>query len=86
MIQIATDIGYKLEERDIARGELINADEVFMTGTAAELTPVREIDDVPLGPPGPITREIQSMFDDALCGRAPQYAEWLDIVQVPSKA
>jgi branched-chain amino acid aminotransferase len=86
VIQIATDLGYKLVERDIARGELVNADEVFMTGTAAELTPVREIDDIPLGEPGQITREIQGMFDDALCGRAPQYAEWLDLVQVPSKA
>ena len=86
VIQIATDLGYKLVERDIARGELVNADEVFMTGTAAELTPVREIDDIPLGEPGQVTREIQSMFDDALTGRAPQYAEWLDLVQVPSKA
>jgi branched-chain amino acid aminotransferase len=57
-----------------------------MTGTAAELTPVRAVDDIPLGPPGPVTREIQAMFDDTLCGRAPQYAEWLDVVQVPSKA
>jgi branched-chain amino acid aminotransferase len=86
VIQIAGDLGYTLIERDIARGELINADEVFMTGTAAELTPVCEIDDIPLGPPGAITREIQGMFDDALTGRAPQYAEWLDLVQVPSKA
>jgi branched-chain amino acid aminotransferase len=73
-------------ERDIARGELVNADEVFMSGTAAELTPVREIDDISLGEPGPVTRELQSLFDDALTGRAPQYAEWLDLVQVPSKA
>jgi branched-chain amino acid aminotransferase len=86
VMQIATDIGYKLIERDIARGELVNADEVFLTGTAAELTPVREIDDISLGDPGPVTREIQAMFDDTLFGRAPQYAEWLDLVQVPSKA
>jgi branched-chain amino acid aminotransferase len=86
VIQIAGDLGYELVERDIARGEIVNADEVFMTGTAAELTPVREIDDISLGEPGPVTREIQAIFDDALCGRAPQYAEWLDLVQVPSKA
>jgi branched-chain amino acid aminotransferase len=73
-------------ERDIARGELVNADELFLTGTAAELTPVREVDDIPLGDPGPITLQIQGVFDDTLCGRAPQYAEWLDIVPVRSTA
>ena len=53
MIQIARDLGYELIERDIARAELALADEVFLTGTAAELTPVREIDDIEIGPPGP---------------------------------
>ena len=48
-IQIARDLGYEVVERDIARGELYLADEVFMTGTAAELTPLREIDDRPVG-------------------------------------
>jgi branched-chain amino acid aminotransferase len=86
VIQIAGDLGYELVERDIARSELALADEVFLTGTAAELTPVREIDDVEIGPPGEITRHIQGAFDDALHGRAPQYAEWLDVVQVPSTA
>jgi branched-chain amino acid aminotransferase len=85
-IQIARDLGYEVRERDIARSELALADEVFLTGTAAELTPVREIDDVEIGPPGEITRQIQGVFDDALHGRAPQYAEWLDVVQVPSTA
>ncbi|HEX8857183.1 MAG TPA: branched-chain amino acid transaminase [Thermoleophilaceae bacterium] len=86
IITIAHDFGLEVVERDIARGELILADEVFMSGTAAELTPVREIDDYPLGPPGEITRRVQVKFEDALYGRAPEYAEWLDIVQVPSKA
>jgi branched-chain amino acid aminotransferase len=86
VIQIARDLGYELIERDIARSELALADEVFLTGTAAELTPMREIDDIEIGPPGPITREIQQIFDDALHGRSAQYAEWLDIVPVPSKA
>jgi len=74
-------------ERDVARAELALADEVFMTGTAAELTPLREVDDHPIGTgePGPITRQIQELFDDALHGRAPQYAEWLDLVPVPSR-
>jgi branched-chain amino acid aminotransferase len=85
-MQIARDLGYELVERDIARAEVALADEVFLTGTACELTPLREIDDIEVGPPGPITREIQRVFDDALHGRAPQYAEWLDVVPVPSKA
>jgi branched-chain amino acid aminotransferase len=86
VIQIARDLGYTVTERDIARAELTLSDELFLTGTAAELTPVREIDDIELGPPGPITREIQQAFDDALHGRSERYAEWLDLVPVPSKA
>jgi branched-chain amino acid aminotransferase len=85
-VQIARDLGYDVVERDIARAEVALADEVFLTGTACELTPLREIDDIEIGPPGPITREIQRVFNDALHGRAPQYAEWLDVVPVPSKA
>jgi branched-chain amino acid aminotransferase len=86
VIEIAGDLGYELQVRDVARSELCLADELFLTGTAAELTPVREIDDIEIGPPGPITREIQKAFDDALHGRSQQYAQWLDLVPVPSKA
>jgi branched-chain amino acid aminotransferase len=85
-MQIARDLGYEVVERDIARAELALADEVFLTGTAAELTPLREIDDIEIGPPGPVTREIQRVFVDALHGRAPRYGEWLDVVPVASKA
>jgi branched-chain amino acid aminotransferase len=85
-IQIARDLGYEVVERDLARAELALADEVFLTGTAAEIVPLREIDDIEIGPPGPITRQVQQTFDDALHGRAPQYAEWLDYVPVPSRA
>jgi branched-chain amino acid aminotransferase len=85
-IQIARDLGYEVIERTIARAELALADEVFLTGTAAELTPMREIDDIEIGQPGPITREIQSTFEDALCGRDARYADWLDLVPVPSQA
>jgi branched-chain amino acid aminotransferase len=84
-VQIARDLGYEVVERDIARAELALADEVFLTGTACELTPLREIDDIEIGPPGPITRQIQQAFNDALHGRAPQYAGWLDLVPVPSR-
>jgi len=85
-MQISRDLGYEVVERDIARAELYLADEVFLTGTAAELVPVREIDDHPVGDgePGAITREVQAAFEDALSGRAERYGEWLDVVRVPS--
>ena len=86
---IAADLGYELVERDLARAELYLADEVFFSGTAAELVPVREVDDHAIGDgqgAGPITQEVQRVFDDALHGRDPRYAEWLDVVEVPSKA
>ncbi len=85
VIQIASDLGYPVEERDIARAELSLADEVFLTGTAAELVPVREVDDHDIGGPGEITRVIQAKYEDALHGRAPEYLEWLDVVEQPSK-
>ena len=85
MIQIAEDLGYRVVERDIARSELYLAEEAFLVGTAAELVPIREIDDHPLGDPGEITRVIQAKFDDALHGRAQEYREWLDVVEQPSK-
>src|SRR4051794_30764633 len=84
VVEIAGDLGYTVVERDIARAELAQADEIFLTGTAAELTPVREIDDIEIGPPGEITRALQRAFDDALHGRSERYREWLDIVRVPS--
>jgi branched-chain amino acid aminotransferase len=87
-IEIARDLGYAVEERDIARGELYIADEIFMTGTAAELTPLREVDDHPIGSgePGPITRAVQTAFEDALHGRSDRYAHWLDVVPQPAPA
>jgi branched-chain amino acid aminotransferase len=84
VIQIARDLGYTVVERDIARSELYLAEEVFLTGTAAELVPVREVDDHPLGEPGEITRVIQAKFQDALHGRAEEYLEWLDPVEAPA--
>jgi branched-chain amino acid aminotransferase len=87
-IEIAREEGYELVERDIARGELYLADEIFMTGTAAELTPIREIDDhaIGRGRPGPITRAVQDVFEDALHGRSERYAHWLDVVPAPAPA
>ena len=85
VIQIAEDLGYTVVERDISRSELYVAEEAFLVGTAAELAPVREIDDRDLGEPGEITRVLAAKYEDALHGRAQEYLEWLDIVEQPSK-
>jgi branched-chain amino acid aminotransferase len=87
-ITIARDLGYEVVERDVARGELYTCDEIFMTGTAAELTPIREIDNQPVGTgePGPVTRAVQEVFEDALHGRSDRYADWLDVVPQPAPA
>lgn len=86
-IQIARDLGFEVVERDIGRSELYLADEVYLTGTAAELVPVREVDDHPVGDgsPGEITRAVQNAFDDALHGRTERYREWLDPIEVSAR-
>ena len=88
VLQIARDLGYPTLERDIARAELYLADEVFLTGTAAELVPVCEVDDHPIGNgrPGEITGVLQVAFDDALHGRSERYNEWLDYVETREPA
>ena len=87
-MQIARDLGIEVIERDIARAELYLADEVYLTGTAAELVPVREVDDHTIGDgtPGEVTRAVQSAFDDALHGRSERYREWLDAVPARTEA
>jgi branched-chain amino acid aminotransferase len=88
VITIARDAGLELVERDLARAELYLADEVFMTGTAAELVPVREIDDhvIGSGSAGPVTQAVQATFEDALHGRDARYTDWLDVVPVATRA
>ena len=85
VVQIAADLGFEVEHRDVARGELYQADEVFLTGTAAEIVPVREIDDHVLGPPGELTLAIQTRFFDAIKGKRDEYLEWLDFVELESE-
>jgi branched-chain amino acid aminotransferase len=82
IVQIARDLGYTVVERNVARAEMYLAEEVFMSGTAAELVPVREIDDhkIGTGEPGEITRVLQDAFDAAIHGRSERYREWLDVV------
>lgn len=85
VIQIARDLGYPVVECDVGRSELYLAEEIFLTGTAAELVPVREIDDHPIKAPGETTAVVAAKFDDALHGKAPEYSEWLDPVDEPSR-
>ena len=87
IIQIAEDHGLQLIERNIARAELYVADEVFLTGTAAELVPVTEIDDHTIGggTRGPVTKLLGDAFERALRGHDERYTHWLDIVEVPAK-
>ena len=84
IIQLAADEGIPVVEREVARAELYTADEVFVTGTAAEVCPVREVDDHPIGAPGPVTRRLQDRFFAAVAGRDPRSAEWLDHVEAPA--
>ncbi len=78
IIQIAQDLGYKVAQKQLIRTDLYLADEVFMTGTAAEVTPVREVDDVVVGAPGPVTLEIQEAYLDTVRGRSERWAQWLE--------
>ena len=80
VMEILSNEGIEVVERDIVRSELYSADEVFMCGTAAEVVPVREIDDHPVGDPGPVTRLAQKGYEDAIFGRDPRYTKWLDPV------
>jgi branched-chain amino acid aminotransferase len=80
IIQIAEDLGYRVVEKQLIRTDLYLADEVFMCGTAAEVTPIREVDDHLIGPPGPVTSEIQAAYLDTVRGRSERWAQWLDHV------
>jgi branched-chain amino acid aminotransferase len=79
VFHICQDLGIKLVEKRITRDEVYICDEAFFSGTAAEITPIRELDRVELGAGsrGPITEKIQAAFFDIVNGRNPKYAEWL---------
>jgi branched-chain amino acid aminotransferase len=77
VIQIAQDLGHTVTEKNLIRSDLFLADEVFMTGTAAEVTPLRSVDDVEIGV-GPITLEIQKAYLDTVRGRSERWAQWLE--------
>ncbi len=79
VLTIAKDFGIEVVEKRMTRDEVYCADEAFFTGTAAEVTPIRELDDriIGEGRRGPITEKIQSCFFDAVSGKAAQYQSWL---------
>ncbi len=83
VIAIASEMGLKVVEKRLTRDELYVADEVFFTGTAAEVTPIREIDgrQIGIGERGPITAEIQQRYFDIVQGKNPKYRDWLTYVK-----
>jgi branched-chain amino acid aminotransferase len=86
VIQISQDLGYPVEETMLIRTDLYLADEVFMVGTAAEVTPVRAVDDREIGV-GPVTLELQTAYLDTVNGRSERWSHWLDVVELsPSPA
>ncbi|MEM7413238.1 MAG: branched-chain amino acid transaminase [Myxococcota bacterium] len=79
VLDLARDHGVPIEERQITRDELYTADEVFLTGTAAEVTPIREIDrrTIGAGGRGPVTETLQKAFFDVVAGSQAKYQDWL---------
>jgi len=79
VLTMARDLGIEVIEKRITRDELYCADEAFFTGTAAEITPIRELDNrqIGIGSRGPVTEKLQSLFFDVVAGKAPQYQHWL---------
>jgi branched-chain amino acid aminotransferase len=87
-MQIARDLGYEVEVRALQLDELHNADEAFLTGTASEIMPIREVDgqNIGNGARGPITEQIQQTFFDIVAGRKPEYRHWLHPVSTAAEA
>ena len=88
VLELAGVLGLRVEQRPLTRGELYLADEIFLTGTAAEIAAVREIDArvVGTGAPGPVTAAVRGAYADAAHGRDQRFAAWLDPVRVPAGA
>ena len=82
VFHIAKDLGLEIVQKRITRDEVYIADEAFFTGTAAEVTPIRELDRIQIGAGsrGPITEKVQTAFFDIVNGRNPKYAHWLTLV------
>ncbi|HEX2506640.1 MAG TPA: branched-chain amino acid transaminase [Gaiellaceae bacterium] len=83
VIQIAQDLGYRVTEKPLIRSDLYLADEIFMCGTAAEVTPVNSVDDREVGAPGAVTKEIQTAYLDTVKGKSERWSQWLEYVEAP---
>jgi branched-chain amino acid aminotransferase len=81
VIEIAQTLGYAVHERQLIRSDLYVADELFMCGTAAEVTPVRSVDDHEIGDPGPVTKAIQDVFFEVVRGRDDRFLRWLEYAE-----
>jgi len=83
VIRLANDLGYEVKAKRLTRDDVYVADEAFFTGTAAEVTPIRELDgrQIGEGKRGPLTTKLQALFFDVVNGRAEQYREWLTPVK-----
>jgi branched-chain amino acid aminotransferase len=81
VMTIARDLGYEVREENLLRTDLYCAEEAFLTGTAAEIVPMRSVDDREIGEPGEVTRKIQETYFATVHGEVPQYKEWLDYVR-----
>jgi len=81
VMRIAADEGIEARERTLVRSDMVIADELFFTGTAAEIVPIREVDDHVIGEPGPVTRRIQLRYRDIVEGRDETFAHFLDHVE-----
>jgi branched-chain amino acid aminotransferase len=79
-IKVARDLGYDVKEENLRRTDLYLSDELFATGTAAEVTPIRSVDDRVIGPRGPITAQIQGTMSDVVRGRVDKYKDWAEYV------
>jgi branched-chain amino acid aminotransferase len=86
LIQIAQDLGYTVEEKNLIRSDLVTADEIFMSGTAAEVTPIREVDDREIGPPGAVTKALQTAYLDTCRGKSERWAQWLEYAKIENAA
>ncbi len=84
VMAIAADLGMPVFERLMTRADLYVAEEIFCSGTAAEVTPVREIDSRVIGEPGPITLTLQQKYFEIVKGQDEKYEDWLDYVRLPS--
>src|SRR5437868_12086825 len=82
VMQIAQDLGHRVVQKSLIRTDLYLADEVFMCGTAAEVTPLREIDDYGIGV-GPVTLELQEAYLDTVRGRSERWPQWLEYAERP---